>query len=319
MPEFQQSKEADFTLYAEDMDAPLPESLNPNTRYAYFSTIAKGGKSLIKSCRDLHLRRTICYKELRPEFEKDPIENRRLLREARISAALQHPNTMPTYELGRNNKGNYYFTMKLVHGYTLREVLNFRERYDLTQLMEVLEEVGQALSYAHAKGVVHRDIKPDNILIGPYGEVLLLDWGLAKVWHKADWESDDDKHEEAEGEPGMTGEAKLQGTVMYMSPEQIERDPGISFQSDLYSMGALLYECLTGTTPFQGDVVHKLLDQIRADTPEDPRAVSSYPIPDSLAELAMRCLQKKPADRPGSAEQFVRSLRGDWLSELKPA
>ncbi|NND69492.1 MAG: hypothetical protein HKN19_18015 [Halioglobus sp.] len=145
MPEFRQQQEADTPLYAEETDAPLPETLNPSTRYAYFSTIAKGGKSLIKSCRDLHLRRTICYKTLRPEFVNDPIENRRLLREARISAALQHPNTMPTYELGRDNKGHYYFTMKLVHGYTLREILNYRERYDLTQLMEVLEQVGQAL------------------------------------------------------------------------------------------------------------------------------------------------------------------------------
>ncbi len=314
MSEFKLLKEADSALYAEETDAPLPETLNPNTRYAYFSTIAKGGKSLIKSCRDLHLRRTICYKTLRPEFVNDPIETQRLLREARISAALQHPNTMPTYELGRDNKGHYYFTMKLVHGYTLREVLEYRERYDLTQLVEVLEQVGQALAYAHSRGVLHRDIKPDNILIGPYGKVLLLDWGLAKVWHKSDIETDDEDVEEAEGDPGMTGEAKLQGTVMYMSPEQVARDPGISFQSDLYSLGGLLYEILTGTTPFQGDVVHKLLDQIKDDVPPDPRTVTSQPVPDMLAELAMQCLQKDPAKRPESAEALVRVLREDWLN-----
>ena len=315
MPEFQQQRNAESPLYAEEMDAPLPETLNPKTRYAYFSTIAKGGKSLIKSCRDLHLRRTICYKTLRPEFVNDPIENRRLLREARISAALQHPNTVPTYELGRDNRGNYYFTMKLVHGYTLREVLNYRERYDLTQLMDVLVQVGQALGYAHSMGVLHRDIKPDNILIGPYGEVLVLDWGLAKVWHKTDANDGDEDHEEASGDPGMTGEGKLQGTVMYMSPEQINRDPGISFGSDVYSLGALLYETLTGTTPFQGDVVHKLLDQIRDDTPQDPRAVSKHAIPDALAELAMQCLRKDPAARPESADKLVRVLRNDWLKD----
>ncbi|TXS93873.1 serine/threonine protein kinase [Parahaliea maris] len=315
MPEFQQQKNAESPLYAEEMDAPLPETLNPNTRYAYFSTIAKGGKSLIKSCRDLHLRRTICYKTLRPEFVNDPIENRRLVREARISAALQHPNTLPTYELGRDNRGNYYFTMKLVHGYTLREILNFRERYDLTQLMDVLEQVGQALGYAHSMGVLHRDIKPDNILVGPYGEVLLMDWGLAKVWHKADSKQSDEDHEEAEGDPGMTGEAKLQGTVMYMSPEQINRDPGISFGSDIYSLGALLYETLTGTTPFQGDLVYKLLDQIRGDVPPDPRTVSKYPIPGALAELTMQCLEKEPSARPESADQLIRVLKSDWLND----
>ncbi len=317
MPEFAQQKEAATPLYAEETDAPLPEKLNPNTRYVYFSTIAKGGKSLIKSCRDLHLRRTVCYKTLRPEFVNDPIENRRLLREARISAGLQHPNTVPTYELGRDNKGNYYFTMKLVHGYTLREVLEYRERYDLTQLMEVIEQVGQALAYAHSMGVLHRDIKPENILIGPYGEVLLLDWGLAKVWHKADESEGEEGQEEAEGDPGMTGEAKLQGTVMYMSPEQINRDPDISFQSDLYSLGGLIYECLTGTTPFQGDIVQALLHQIRTDMPPDPRKVAKLPVPDILAELAMQCLQKDPALRPASAEELVRVLRNDWLNDLK--
>lgn len=314
MPEFQQLEEADLPLYAEETDAPLPETLNPNTRYAYFSTLAKGGKSVIQSCRDLHLRRTICYKSLLPEFVDDPIENQRLVREARISAGLQHPNTVPTYEIGRNNKGHYYFTMKLVHGYTLREVLNYRDRYDLTQLMEVLEQVGQALGYAHAKGVLHRDIKPDNILIGPYGEVLLLDWGLAKVWPKDSAAGAEEAVDTIEAAPGMTGEAKLQGTVMYMSPEQIERDPGISFQSDLYSLGALLYETLAGTTPFQGDVVHSLLQQIKEDMPPDPRTVAKHTVPDVLAELAMQCLQKDPAKRPESAAKLVRVLREDWLN-----
>jgi serine/threonine-protein kinase len=315
MPEFQQQRNAEQPLYADEMDAPLPETLNPHTRYAYFSTIAKGGKCLIKSCRDLHLRRTICYKTLRPELTKDPIENQRFLREARLSAALQHPNTVPTYELGRDNKGNYYFTMKLVHGYTLREILDYRERYDLIQLMEVLEQVGQALAYAHSRGVLHRDIKPDNVLVGAYGEVLVLDWGLAKVWHEADTPDGDEDHEEADGDPGMTGEGKLQGTVMYMSPEQVRRDPGISFASDIYSLGALLYETLTGTTPFQGDLIYKLLDQIRDDLPPDPRTISKHPVPDALADLAMLCLQKDPGARPQSANELVRVLRNDWLKD----
>ena len=257
---FPQQNVEESRIYAEETDLPLPETLNPKTRYAFFSTIAKGGKSLIKSCRDMHLRRTVCYKTLRPEFIGDPIETRRLLREARISAMLQHPNTIPTYEIGRDKRGNYYFTMKLVHGYTLREVLDYRERYDLTQLMDLMVQVTRALGYAHSRGVVHRDIKPENILIGPYGEVLVLDWGLAKVWHEdISEEEDESKINEADTGKGMTGEGKLQGTVMYMSPEQIDRDPGITGQSDLYSLGAILYEILTGVTPFQGDLVQQLL------------------------------------------------------------
>ena len=113
-------------------DKELALKPDPIFRYAYFTTIAKGGKSLIQSCKDLHLNRTICYKTLLPEFAHDEIEQKRLLREARVSAMLQHPNIVPTYELDRNKQGQYYFTIKLVHGYTMREVLNYRERYDLT-------------------------------------------------------------------------------------------------------------------------------------------------------------------------------------------
>jgi serine/threonine-protein kinase len=313
MLEFQQQFDTEAPLYIEDTDVPLPETLNPKTRYAYFSTIAKGGKSLIKSCRDLHLRRTVCYKTLRPEFVDNRIESTRLLREARISAMLQHPNTVPTYEVGRDNRGNYYFTMKLVHGYTLREVLNYRERYDLSQLMDVLIHVGNALAYAHSRGVIHRDIKPENILIGPYGETLLLDWGLAKVWHKDKSQPDNEGAvEEVDADPGMTGEGKLQGTVMYMSPEQIERDPSISSSADLYSLGAILYETLTGVTPFQGDIVQVLLNQVKNDTPKPPQSVTNTPIPSLLAVLTMQCLEKEPSKRPASAAELVRTIKDDW-------
>ncbi|MGH1485624.1 MAG: serine/threonine protein kinase [Cellvibrionaceae bacterium] len=310
MLEFPQQKNHEVPLHTEETDIALPETLNPKTRYAFFTTIATGGKSLIKSCVDLHLRRRVCYKTLRPEFTNNDIENLRLLREARISAMLQHPNTVPTYEIGRDNRGHYYFTMKLIHGYTLREILNFRERYDLTQLVDVIMQVALALAYAHSLGVLHRDIKPDNILVGPYGEVLLLDWGMAKVWPKdkakADNETDID---EVDTGSGMTGEGKLQGSVMYMSPEQVERDPDISFASDIYSLGAVLYETLTGTTPFQGDIVHKLLDKIRHETPAFPQSASHEPLSPQLAELTMQCLQKDPQNRPNSAAEVVRIIK----------
>ena len=117
MTTYRQPAEDDYdVVYLEETDKPLPSTLNQNTRYAYFKTIARGGKSVIKSCRDMHLGRVICYKTLLPEFKDDPVEQQRLLREARVSAMLQHPNTVPTYEIGRDRAGNVYFTMKLVHG-----------------------------------------------------------------------------------------------------------------------------------------------------------------------------------------------------------
>lgn len=312
-------------VFLEDTDRPLPDNPAKSTRYALFTTIAKGGKSLIKSCRDLHLSRVVCYKTLKPEFADDEIEQRRLLREARVSAMLQHPNTVPTYEIGRDNRGHLYFTMKLVHGYTLREIFDYRERYDLTQLVDVVVQIGHALEYAHTHGVAHRDIKPENILVGPYGEVLLLDWGLAKVWAKdgsgssalAQKEVQDKTHEQAPDEDmAITQRGQLQGTVVYMSPEQIRKDPQISTQTDIYSLGAVLYELLCGVTPHQGEKVHQVITSIQQDEPALPSTLSNHRVPALLEDVAMQCLRKDPAQRLATISDMVRLLQEDWRSEL---
>ncbi len=322
MLEFPEPPKQYSNVFLEDTDKALPEKLDPRTRYAMFTTIAKGGKSLIKSCKDLHLSRVVCYKTLRPEFLDDPIEQQRLLREARVSAMLQHPSTVPTYELGRDNRGHYYFTMKLVHGYTLREILNFRERYDLFQLVDVLLQIVHALDYAHAHGVAHRDIKPENILVGPFGEVVLLDWGLAKVWSQDGKGSAEvaplaDPQELAvEGDITMTGHGQLQGTVCYMSPEQVTRDPNIGFQTDLYSVGAVLYEVLTGKTPFEGVKVHEVVRQVMEDEPVNAEQATSQRLPRLLVDLAMQCLLKDPEARPNGAAEVARIMTEDWRSDL---
>lgn len=327
MLKFQQPPRDYSTVYLEDTDKPLPEVLNPNTRYMFMGTVAKGGKSLIQSCKDLHLGRIVVYKSLRPEFVNDPVEQRRLLREARVSALLQHPNTVPTYEIGRDRDGHYYFTMKLVHGYTLREVLDFRERYDLTQLVEVIEQIAHALDYAHAHGVAHRDIKPENILVGPYGEVLLLDWGMAKVWRKdgssdeqhVDFPNDKFSSNTSKTNKSMTGHGNLQGTLCYMSPEQIKRDPDISFSTDIYSLGAVLYELLAGQTPFTGVHSYEILDAIENHQAPKPSKISKYPVPRLLENLVLDCLSKDPEKRPKNMQEMIRILEEDWISELKGA
>lgn len=324
MLKFQQPPREYSNIYMEDTDRPLAETLNPNTRYMFMGTIATGGKSLIRSCKDLHLSRIVAYKSLRKEFKNDPIEQRRLLREARVSALLQHPNTVPTYEIGRDREGNYYFTMKHVHGYTLREIMNYRARYDLTQLIDVIEQVAQALSYAHAHGVAHRDIKPENILCGPYGEVLLLDWGLAKVWRK-DGSVDEDKDDSGlanhnhllnKANKSVTGLGQLQGTLCYMSPEQIRRDPDISTKTDIYSLGAVLYELLTGQTPFDGERSYEILEAVENQEPAKPSEVSKYPVPKLLEKLVLHCLQKDPEDRPANFKEVLSILNEDWESDL---
>ena len=320
MLRFQQPPKEFSEVFLADTDKPLPEILNPNTRYMFLGDIAKGGKSLIKSVRDMHLSRVVAYKTLRSEFVDDPIEHRRLLREARVCAMLQHPNTLPIYEVGRDRQGNLYFTMKLVHGYTLREILDYRERYDLTQLVEVVEQVALALAYAHARGVAHRDVKPENILVGPYGEVLLLDWGLAKVWNKdgttVDLQDQALVKDVSDGVMSMTGHGKLQGTLCYMSPEQIRRDPEISFSTDIYSLGSVLYEVLAGQTPFSAEHTYEILDAVANQPAAKPSSVGPYPVPKMLEKLCMRCLEKDPARRPRDMNEFLRTLQDDWPSEL---
>ena len=318
MPVFQHSAKEYDHVYLEDTDQPLPQKLNPNTRYVFLSTIAKGGKSLIKSCKDMHLNRVVAYKTLRPEFQDDEVENTRLLREARISAMLQHPFTLPVYEVGRDNRGHYYFTMKLVHGYTLREILDYRERYDLTQLIEVIQDIARALAYAHAHGVAHRDIKPENILVGAFGEVLLLDWGLAKVWRKDGTTIDDSDENKSipDSDKTMTGHGKLQGTLCYMSPEQIRRDPDISFSTDIYSLGSVLYEVLSGKPPFDSDKTYEILDMVQNQQPTKPSEISKYPVPKILETLCLKCLSKDPANRPASMEDILQTLQQNWEADL---
>ncbi|MBN4075329.1 MAG: protein kinase [SAR86 cluster bacterium] len=299
------------SVYLEETDKALPEKINIHTRYAYFKTIAKGGKCLIQSCKDLHLSRVICYKSLLPEFADDPIEQQRFLREARVSAMLQHPNTVPTYELGRDNKGHYYFTMKLVHGYTLREILDYRERYDLSQLVDVIIQVAHALEYAHAHGVIHRDIKPENILVGPFGEVALMDWGLAKVWKTdgTDAALPLDKGDTDSDNLSITRKGKLQGTIIHMSPEQIDKDPNIDGRTDIYSLGTILYEILTAQTPSSGKTMDQIIDDIKHHEPTLPSAASQFKVPPLLERAAMACLKKKPDERIQTANELIRLLQ----------
>lgn len=307
-------------IHIEDTDQPLPKKMDHNLRYAYFKTIAKGGKCLVQSCKDMFLNRHICYKSLLPEFTNDAIEQQRFIREARVTAMLQHPNTIPTYELGRDPKGRPYFTMKLVHGYTLREVLDYRDRYDLVQLMDIIIQVAHALEYAHTHGVVHRDIKPENILIGPYGEVVVLDWGLAKVRsvndNKTPFNKDDDnplKDGELDQEVHtITMEGKLQGTLCYMSPEQVVRNPGIDGRSDLFSLGVIMYELLTGVTPCVGNLADTILRCIKEEQPKKPSSVASIKIPSRLEYITMKLLEKDPANRLSTASELIRILQEGW-------
>ena len=314
-------------VHIEDTDLDLPSHVrNADLRYTQFKTVAKGGKCLIQSCKDYHLSRIVAHKSLLKEIADDPFEQKRFLREARVTAMLQHPNTIPIYELSRDNRGHYFFTMKLVEGYTLREVLDLAEvegtqavdGYGFHRMVTILIQVANALDYAHSHGVVHRDIKPANILMGPFGEVLVLDWGLAKVWSEEPEEMPD-MPLLTNSDPSLTAQGKLQGTAHYMSPEQIEASSSLDHRTDIYSMGAVLYEILAGQTTFQGEKVEEILKQVKNDTPPPPSEVAKdRDIPQQLEEIVMRCVSKNPDERIGSARRLVAELRSwrlRWAAE----
>ena len=205
-----------------------------------------------------------------------------------------------------------------MHGYTLREILDYRDRYDLTQLMEVVMQIAHALEYAHTHGVAHRDIKPENILAGPYGEVVLLDWGLAKVWGaRGDGMNDViGRPAISVGDINITGKHKAQGSAWYMSPEQINQDPDIDYRTDVFSLGAVLYEALCGKPPARGEKLHQIIESVLNDTPRPPSELTSLHVPRLLEQIAMRCLEKNPDDRFDSMGDIVRALRQDWLADL---
>ncbi|MCY4144260.1 MAG: serine/threonine-protein kinase [Gammaproteobacteria bacterium] len=322
-------------VFKKETDAQLPSRPDNRTRYMYFKPVARGGKCVISSCKDLHLRRTVCYKTLRPEIASNPAEQARFLREARVTAMLQHPNTVPTYELGRDITGKYYFTMKLVHGLTLREIIDQRkqrrrrdsESINLTRLIEILVQVCHAMHYAHIHGVVHRDIKPENILVGDFGEVMLLDWGTAKVW---DDTSKTNVHED-KNSPGyklakidisdasidLTRRAPLDGTPPHMSTEQLQDPLDVDHRTDIYSLGTVLYELLTLDRMFQGDDVETVLERIQSQDFVPPRERRpDLDIPEELEEICLRCTLADRDQRYQSGDALIVDLER-WVYSAK--
>lgn len=311
------SRNSDQIIYREDADGELSSDaqLKNNMRYMYFTKIAQGGKCLIQSCKDLHLGRVICHKTLRPEFADDAEERKLFLREARVTAMLQHPNTAPVYEVGFDAKRHYYFTMKLVAGLTLREIFDglaqgdaeLEAAWDLHRMLDVIIQVSQVLNYAHVHGVVHCDVKPGNIVVGPYGEVLLLDWGLAHLREKGA------KDEAVSTQSILEIHAMIDrkshpGTPEYMSPEQIAGG-NIDHRTDIYSLGAILFEMLTRQQLAWGDTLDEMLQNKIKSAPPTPSVIApDRNIPVTLESLCLRCLQREPEHRIQTTLEVLHEL-----------
>ncbi len=312
------------TIILSGTDPDLPRNVAPGLgRYTGFREMARGGCAQLRSCFDPVTGRTIAVKSLLPEARSDHRERRRLLREARVTAQLQHPNTVPVYDIGDDPREGIYFAMKRISGENLFEILKRVAREDSATVeafptarrLEIILDACQALSYAHARGVIHRDIKPENIWVGNFGEVILLDWGVAKVWGHAD---EANSMSRSVLRTGVTEEMQLQtltgggqrpGTPLYMSPEQVTGSRGIDERSDVFSVGVCLYEVLAIREPFRGQTIDETFDNIRHLDVDPPSERSpDQGITPAADAVVMKALQKRPGDRYQSMRELINDI-----------
>jgi eukaryotic-like serine/threonine-protein kinase len=306
-------------------DRELPESLAiaSDGRYDFHPSgapdgreLGRGGLGRVLIALDRTLGREVAVKELLPELaHRDAVA--RFVREARITGQLEHPNIVPVYEMGTGADGLPYYTMRVVRGRTLDEALDAAP--GLLGRLSLLHHYGgicQAIAYAHSRGVVHRDIKPQNVMIGEFGETIVLDWGIAKV--RGDVEPDNgsefctdassQRRLRAIGDAAHTAAGRVLGTPAYMSPEQaIGQVDDVDERSDVWALGAVLYRLLTGQVPFEASTLPALLRSIGVGKLTPVRAFDPA-IPADLAAIAERALRKNKQDRYQNAGELLRDV-----------
>jgi len=269
------------------------------SRYRFIKKLRKGGMGTLYLAEDLTLRRQVTVKML----STDTKEYRSLfLREAQTMSALTHPNIPNVFESGESVEGEPYIVMEFVQGESLEHKLRGGS-LPLEEAVSIVSKIADALGYAHRRGVIHRDIKPSNILIAD-GGVKLIDFGMSKL--VSDPKVERIPNRGASRVPRVTGRYGFAGTVAYASPEQImekRADP----RSDLFALGVVLYECITGKAPFAGSSWTEFCDQIRNFTPPAPSKVNDL-VPPEMDRVTMKAIEKKVKDRYQSADQMIQDL-----------
>ena len=275
-----------------------------NDRYELHRQIARGGMADVYLARDLLLDRPVAVKVLFDQFSKDQQFVERFRREAQRAANLNHPNIVSVFDWGEE-RGTYFIVMEYVEGRSLAEMIRTEGSIHPDKVAEISSEVAAALSFAHRNGIVHRDVKPGNVLVSPNGHVKVADFGIARALANVQSE--------------LTQAGTVMGTATYISPEQaqgMEIDP----RSDLYSLGVMIYEMLSGRPPFTGETPVAVAYQHVQDSPVSPRAMG-VSVAESLEAVTMKLLAKNPVNRYPTAEDLRNDLRRyqQGAHDLKPS
>ncbi len=285
--------------------APLP-GVDP-ARYAIHGELAHGGIGRILRARDLHLGRPVAIKEmLAPSRDAEA----RFVAEALVTARLQHPSIVPVYEAGRWPGGDPFYAMKLVSGRSLADVI--AEKKTLEERLALLPHVlavAEAIAYAHTERIIHRDLKPANVLVGAFGETVVIDWGLAK--DLAPGAGPDatgtPSPEEAPADGGLTRVGAVIGTPVYMPPEQAAGQP-VDERADVYALGAILYHLLAGSRPYEAPSSEAVLQQV-VEGPPEPLSQRQKGIPPDLLTIVAKAMARNPAGRYATARELAEDLR----------
>jgi serine/threonine protein kinase len=307
-------KEDPGNLQDHELLTPLKEN---ESRYPHSEEINEGGMKYIQSGTDNIIGRKVAIARMRSCNDSDDLEL--FLREGRITACLEHPNIMPVYDISLDKQGLPFFTMKLIRGENLGKILTriksdpvYEEEYRLPVLLEMFIKICDAIAYAHSRGVLHLDLKPDNIEISGFGEVLVCDWGLARLLDEADPElimKDGVAGPLADINRTINGIVK--GTPGFMAPEQADPEKHVkSKQTDIYSLGAILYTILTMEKPVTGDDLKEVIRKTVAGDIIEPRKRSpGRKIPHSLNAVVCKAMSVVPGDRYTSVESLQKEVR----------
>lgn len=287
-----------------------PQLRSPSTpkprqsaKYALERELGRGGMGVVHLARDLQLNRPVALKVLTDPLADDGEMRARFEREARAAARLNHPNIATIYEFGDQDR-QCYIAMEYVPGRTLREVLSAEPVQSIPHIIELAVQIAEALAAAHAAGLVHRDLKPQNVMLTPEGRVKVLDFGVASV---LEVERDRWPATTAETLTRLTQAHNLVGTPAYMAPEQVRGEP-VDARADIFSLGVVLYELLAGRRPFEAQNMADLLSSILRDAPR-PLGELRSDVPRELERVVTRCLEKDRSQRFSAATELLSALK----------